>query len=291
MNRKWTVPAIVGAGVVIFLLFASVYTVSVTQQVIVLRLSSFNRTVQEPGLHLKLPLFEDVIYTDKRILALDLPPQEVIASDEKRLVVDAMVRFRIEDPLQFYKTVQGDESVARARITTTTVSNLRRVLGSEAFNALLTGQRSKLMNQIRDLVAEDAKRLGVKIVDVRLKRADLPPEISAAIYQRMQKEYNQQAAGRRASGMEEAQRIRADADREKAVILAEANKQSQILRGEGDGEAVKTFAQSFGKDVNFFEFYRSMQAYRDTVGKEDTVILSPDSEFFKYFRDINAGGR
>jgi membrane protease subunit HflC len=287
MNRKWTVPALVAAGVAIIVLYASVYTVPVTNQVIVLRLSSYNRTVTDPGLHLKIPFLEDVIYMDKRILALDLPPQEVIASDEKRLVVDAMVRFRIEDPLQFYKTVQGDERTARARITTTVVSNLRRVLGSEAFNTLLTGQRSELMNRIRDLVGVDAKRLGVKIVDVRLKRADLPPEISAAIYSRMQKEYNQQAAGRRASGQEEAQRIRAEADREKAVILAEANKQADILRGEGDAEAVKTFAQSFGKDVNFFEFYRSMQAYRDTVGKDDTVILSPDSEFFKYFRDIN----
>ena len=291
MNRKWTVPAIVGAGVVIFLLLTSVYTVSVTQQVIVLRLSSFNRTVQEPGLHLKLPLFEDVIYTDKRILALDLPPQEVIASDEKRLVVDAMVRFRIEDPLQFYKTVQGDEATGRARISTTVVSNLRRVLGSEDFNTLLTGERGVLMNRIRDLVAEDAKRLGVQVVDVRLKRADLPPEISAAIFERMQKEYNQQAAGRRASGMEEAQRMRAETDREKAVIVAEASKQADILRGEGDAEAVKTFAASFGRDVNFFEFYRSMQAYRETVGKDDTVILSPDSEFFKYFRDANSGGR
>jgi membrane protease subunit HflC len=291
MNRKWTVPAIVAGGVLIFLLFTSVYTVSVTQQAIVLRLSSYARTVSKPGLHLKLPLFEDVTYMDKRILALDLPPQEVIASDEKRLVVDAMVRFRIADPLQFYKTVQGDESTARARITTTTVSNLRRVLGSEAFNTLLTGQRSVLMNRIRDLVASDAKRLGVQIVDVRLKRADLPPEISAAIFQRMQKEYNQQAAGRRASGLEEAQRIRAEADREKAVILAEANREGNILRGEGDGQAVKTFADAFGRDVNFFEFYRSMQAYRDAVGKDTTVILSPDSEFFKYFRDLNAGGR
>jgi membrane protease subunit HflC len=291
MNRKWGAPVLAAAGVVIFLMFTSVYTVNVTQQAIVLRLSSYERTVQTPGLHLKVPLIEDVIFMDKRILALDLPPQEVIASDEKRLVVDAMVRFRIEDPLQFYKTVQADENTARARLTTTVVSNLRRVLGSEAFNSLLTGQRSALMNHIRDLVGEDAKRLGVKIVDVRLKRADLPPEISAAIYARMQKEYNQQAAGRRASGMEEAQRIRAEADREKAVILAEANKQAQIVRGEGDAEAVKTFAQAFGRDVNFFEFYRSMQAYRDTVGKEDTVILSPDSEFFKYFRNMNAGGR
>lgn len=291
MNKKWTVPAVVAGAVLIFLLFTSLYTVSVTQQAIVLRLSSFERTVRDPGLHLKIPLIEDVIYMDKRILALDLPPQEVIASDEKRLVVDAMVRFRIEDPLRFYMTVQADEGTARARLSTTVLSNLRRVLGSEAFDTLLTGQRSALMNQIRDLSRDDAKRLGVNIVDVRLKRADLPPEISQAIFTRMQKEYNQQAAGRRASGQEEAQRIRAEADREKAVLLAEANKQGNILRGEGDAEAVKTFAAAFGRDVNFFEFYRSMQAYRDTVGKEDTIILSPDSEFFKYFRHMNSSGR
>lgn len=291
MNRKWVVPAVVAAGVLVFLAFTSLYTVTVTQQAIVLRLSSFDRMVQKPGIHLKVPLIEDVIYMDKRILALDLPSQEVIAADEKRLVVDAMVRFRIEDPLQFYKTVQGDEATGRARISTTVVSNLRRVLGSEDFNTLLTGERGVLMNRIRDLVAEDAKRLGVKVVDVRLKRADLPPEISAAIFERMQKEYNQQAAGRRASGMEEAQRMRAETDREKAVIVAEASKQADILRGEGDAEAVKTFAASFGRDVNFFEFYRSMQAYRETVGKDDTVILSPDSEFFKYFRDANSSGR
>lgn len=291
MNRKWVVPAVVAAGVLVFLAFTSLYTVTVTQQAIVLRLSSFDRMVQKPGIHLKVPLIEDVIYMDKRILALDLPSQEVIAADEKRLVVDAMVRFRIEDPLQFYKTVQGDEATGRARISTTVVSNLRRVLGSEEFNTLLTGERGVLMNRIRDLVATDAKRLGVEIVDVRLKRADLPPEISAAIFERMQKEYNQQAAGRRASGMEEAQRMRAETDREKAVIVAEASKQADILRGEGDAEAVKTFAASFGRDVNFFEFYRSMQAYRETVGKDDTVILSPDSEFFKYFRDANSGGR
>lgn len=291
MNRKWVVPAVVAAGVLVFLAFTSLYTVTVTQQAIVLRLSSFDRMVQKPGIHLKVPLIEDVIYMDKRILALDLPSQEVIAADEKRLVVDAMVRFRIEDPLQFYKTVQGDEATGRARISTTVVSNLRRVLGSEEFNTLLTGERGVLMNRIRDLVATDAKRLGVEVVDVRLKRADLPPEISAAIFERMQKEYNQQAAGRRASGMEEAQRMRAETDREKAVIVAEASKQADILRGEGDAEAVKTFAASFGRDVNFFEFYRSMQAYRETVGKDDTVILSPDSEFFKYFRDASSGGR
>ena len=291
MNRKWVVPAVVTAGVLVFLAFTSLYTVTVTQQAIVLRLSSFDRMVQKPGIHLKVPLIEDVIYMDKRILALDLASQEVIAADEKRLVVDAMVRFRIEDPLQFYKTVQGDEATGRARISTTVVSNLRRVLGSEDFNTLLTGERGVLMNRIRDLVAEDAQRLGVQVVDVRLKRADLPPEISAAIFERMQKEYNQQAAGRRASGMEEAQRMRAETDREKAVIVAEASKQADILRGEGDAEAVKTFAASFGRDVNFFEFYRSMQAYRETVGKDDTVILSPDSEFFKYFRDANSGGR
>ncbi|MEN3953155.1 protease modulator HflC [Iodidimonas sp. SYSU 1G8] len=290
MNPKYTVAGLVLGGIVLVLLFTSLFTVQVTQQALILQFGSYVRTVREPGLHIKAP-WQDVTYMDKRVLALDLAPQEVIASDEKRVVVDALVRFRINDPLQFYKTVQGDERIGRARLGTTVVSAMRRVLGSEDFNVLLTDRRSELMNRIRDLVGEGVKPLGVEIIDVRLKRADLPPEISQAIFERMQKNYNEQAAGRRASGMEEAQRIRAEADREKAVIIAEANRQAQILRGEGDGEAVKIFAESFGKDVNFFEFYRSMQAYRATIGKEDTLVLSPDSDFFKYIRDMNATGR
>ncbi|MBI1180122.1 MAG: protease modulator HflC [Alphaproteobacteria bacterium] len=288
MNRRWAVPGLIAGFVLIVVAYASVFTVNVMQQAIVLQLGTYVRTVRDPGLHWKIPFLQDVIYMDKRILALELPPQEVIASDEKRLVVDAFVRFRIADPLQFYKTVQGDESTARARISTSVVSNLRRVLGSETFTTLLTGQRSELMNRIRDLVHDDAAKLGVQIVDVRLKRADLPPEISQAIYSRMQKEYNEQAAGRRASGKEQAQRIRAQADRDKAVIVAEANRQSQVLRGEGDAQALDIFADAFGRDINFFEFYRSMQAYQKVIGKDDTLVLSPDSEFFKYFRSVNA---
>ncbi len=290
MNPKYTVAGLVLGGIVLVLLYTSLFTVQVTQQALILQFGSYVRTVREAGLHFKAP-WQDVTYMDKRVLALDLAPQEVIASDEKRVVVDALVRFRINDPLQFYKTVQGDERIGRARLGTTVVSSMRRVLGSEEFNVLLTDRRSELMNRIRDLVGEGVKSLGVEIIDVRLKRADLPPEISQAIFERMQKNYNEQAAGRRASGMEEAQRIRAEADREKAVIVAEANKQAQILRGEGDGEAVKIFADSFGKDVSFFEFYRSMQAYRATIGKDDTLVLSPDSDFFKYIRDMNATSR
>lgn len=290
MNPKYTVAGLVLGGIVLVLLYTSLFTVQVTQQALILQFGSYVRTVREAGLHLKAP-WQDVTYMDKRVLALDLASQEVIASDEKRVVVDALVRFRINDPLQFYKTVQGDERIGRARLGTTVVSSMRRVLGSEEFNVLLTDRRSELMNRIRDLVGQGVNSLGVEIIDVRLKRADLPPEISQAIFERMQKNYNEQAAGRRASGLEEAQRIRAEADREKAVIVAEANKQAQILRGEGDGEAVKIFAESFGKDVSFFEFYRSMQAYRATIGKDDTLVLSPDSDFFKYIRNMNATGR
>jgi membrane protease subunit HflC len=288
MSKKWAVPGLIVGFVLVIVVYASTYTVNVMQQALILQLGAYVRTVSEPGLHFKIPFVQDVIYMDKRVLALELPPQEVIASDERRLVVDAFVRFRIEDPLEFYKTVQADERTARARISTTVVSNMRRVLGNETFTTLLTGERSGLMNRIRDLVGKDVERLGVKIVDVRLKRADLPTEISQAIYSRMQKEYNEQAAGRRASGQEEAQRIRAEADRDKAVILAEANRQSQVLRGEGDAEALDIFADAFGRDVSFFEFYRSMQAYQKSVGKDDTLVLSPDSEFFKYFKDMNA---
>jgi membrane protease subunit HflC len=288
MSKKWAVPGLIVGFILVIVGYASTYTVNVMQQALILQLGAYVRTVSEPGLHFKIPFIQDVIYMDKRVLALELPPQEVIASDERRLVVDAFVRFRIEDPLEFYKTVQADERTARARISTTVVSNMRRVLGNETFTTLLTGERSGLMNRIRDLVGKDVARLGVKIVDVRLKRADLPTEISQAIYERMQKEYNEQAAGRRASGQEESQRIRAEADRDKAVILAEANRQSQVLRGEGDAEALDIFADAFGRDVSFFEFYRSMQAYQKSVGKDDTLVLSPDSEFFKYFKDMNA---
>lgn len=282
MNKPILVMAAIVIGAGLMTLLDALYTVDVRQQAIVLQFGELKRTVREPGLHVKVPFAQNVIYMDKRILSLDLPKEEVIASDEKRLEVDALVRFRISDPVQFYKTVQGDEAIGRARLATTAISSLRRVLGSATFSTLLTEERAGLMAQIRDLVDEEAANFGLKIIDVRIKRADLPEQVSKQVFERMKREFNEQAAERRATGREEAQRIRANADRQRQVILAEAGKQGDILRGEGDGEAVRIFAESFGRDVDFFEFYRSMQAYQRVIGSEDTLIMSPDSQFFKY---------
>lgn len=281
------VAIVIGGGLVT--LFDALYTVDVRQQAIVLQFGELKRTIREPGLHVKVPFAQNVIYMDKRILSLDLPKEEVIASDEKRLEVDALVRFRISDPVQFYKTVQGDEAIGRARLTTTAISSLRRVLGVATFSTLLTEQRAGLMEEISDLVGQEASNFGLEIIDVRIKRADLPEQVSKQVFERMKREFNEQAASRRATGQEEAQRIRADADRQRQVILAEAGKQADILRGEGDGESVRIFADAFGRDVSFFEFYRSMQAYEKTISSEDTMVMSPDSQFFKYLN--RSGGK
>ncbi len=287
MSRGLVIAGLVILGIVVVTATQALYTVRETHQAIVLQFGDFKRTVREPGLHIKTPFVQNVIYMDKRVLSLDLAPQEVIASDERRLVVDALVRFRIADPLEFYKTVQGSEVIARNRLATTVQANLRAALARATFATLLTEERAGLMAQIRDQVATAIEPLGMEIIDVRIKRADLPPEISQAVFNRMQRNYNEQAAERRASGQEEAQRIRADADRERAIILAEANRDSQITRGEGDSEAVRIFAEAFGRDVDFFEFYRTMQAYQQTVGSDDTtLVLSPDSEFFKFLRRL-----
>jgi len=288
MNKSLTALAI--AAVILGAVgFSSLYTVHQVQQVLVLQFGEPITVVREPGLKFKIPFVQDVTYIDKRILDLDAPPEEVIASDQKRLVVDAFARFKISDPLKFYQTV-GNEAVARSRMGSLINSNIRQVLGSEAFSTVLSGERDALMKRIRDLVNTEAEDFGIVIVDVKIKRADLPQANSQAIYRRMQTERLREASEFRAQGAETAQRIRSRADREKTVLIAEAQKQSEILRGEGDGKAVKIFADAFGKDPDFFAFYRSMQAYGLALGTDDTtMVLSPDSEFFRYFGDI--GGK
>jgi modulator of FtsH protease HflC len=267
--------------------FSSMYTVHQVRQALVLQFGEPVNVVREPGLKFKIPFIQDVSFIDKRILDLDAPPEEVIASDQKRLVVDAFARFKVIDPLLFYQTV-GNEAVARSRMGSLINSNIRQVLGSEAFSTVLSGERDALMKRIRELVNEEAKSFGIEIVDVKIKRADLPQANSQAIYRRMQTERLREASEFRAQGAETAQRIRSRADREKTVLIAEAQKQSEILRGEGDGKAVKIFADAFGKDADFFAFYRSMQAYGQALGSDDTtLVLSPESEFFRYFGDID----
>ena len=266
--------------------FFSVFIVKEINQAIVLQFGDPKRIISTPGINFKIPFIQNVVFLDKRILNLDAPPEEVIASDQKRLIVDAFARFQIVDPLKFYISV-GNERVARSRLSTIINSRIRSVLGTQRLQTLLSADRTNQMALIQDGVNTEAEKFGIKIVDVRIKRADLPPANSEAIYRRMQTERNREAKEFRAKGAEMAITITSTADKEVTVILAEAEKQSQIMKGEGDGQRNKIFAEAFGKDPDFFAFYRAMQAYEKAlIGGETSLILSPDSEFFKFFGNI-----
>ena len=266
--------------------FFSVFIVKEINQAIVLQFGDPKRIISSPGINFKIPFIQNVVFLDKRILNLDAPPEEVIASDQKRLIVDAFARFQIVDPLKFYISV-GNERVARSRLSTIINSRIRSVLGTQRLQTLLSADRTNQMALIQDGVNKEAEKFGIKIVDVRIKRADLPPANSEAIYRRMQTEREREAKEFRAKGAEMAITITSTADKEVTVILAEAEKQSQIMKGEGDGQRNKIFANAFGKDPEFFAFYRAMQAYEKAlIGGETSLILSPDSEFFKFFGNI-----
>ncbi len=266
--------------------FFSIFIVKEINQAIVLQFGDPKRIISTPGINFKIPFIQNVVFLDKRILNLDAPPEEVIASDQKRLIVDAFARFQIIDPLKFYISV-GNERVARSRLSTIINSRIRSVLGTQRLQTLLSADRTNQMALIQDGVNTEAEKFGIKIVDVRIKRADLPPANSEAIYRRMQTERNREAKEFRAKGAEMAITITSTADKEVTVILAEAEKQSQIMKGEGDGQRNKIFAEAFGKDPDFFAFYRAMQAYEKAlIGGETSLILSPDSEFFKFFGNI-----
>jgi len=277
---KFIVPAIVVIGV---FLFQSVIIVQEINQAIVLQFGDPKKIISKAGLNFKLPFIQNVVYLDKRILNLDNAPQEVIASDQKRLIIDAITRFQITDPLKFYISV-GNERVARSRLSTIINSRIRGVLGTQELATLLSRDRTKQMAIIQSDVNEEAKSFGIKIIDVRIKRADLPPANSDAIYKRMQTEREREAKEFRAEGAEIAQKIRSTADKDVTVLLANANKKSEIMKGEGDGRRNKIFADAFGQDPEFFGFYRAMQAYETAlIGGETSLVLSPDSEFFKFF--------
>ena len=266
--------------------FFSIFIVKEINQAIVLQFGDPKRIISKPGINFKVPFIQNVVFLDKRILNLDAPPEEVIASDQKRLIVDAFARFQITDPLKFYISV-GNERVARSRLSTIINSRIRSVLGTQRLQTLLSEDRTKQMSLIQDGVNNEAEKFGIKIVDVRIKRADLPPANSEAIYRRMQTEREREAKEFRAKGAEMAITITSTADKEVTVILAEAEKESQIMKGEGDGMRNKIFAEAFGKDPEFFAFYRAMQAYEKAlIGGETSLILSPDSEFFKFFGNI-----
>jgi len=277
---KFILPLIFVIGLVVYL---SLFTVKEINQAIVLQFGDPKRVIAEPGLQVKIPFIQNVVFIDRRILSLDPAPEEVIASDQKRLIVDAYARFRIVDPLKFYISV-GDERVARSRLATIINSRLRSVLGTQSLATLLSEDRAKQMAIIQEGVNIEATKFGITIIDVRIKRADLPQANSEAIYKRMQTEREREAKQFRARGAEMAVTITSTADKEVTVILANANKQSEIMKGEGDGIRNKIFADAFGQDPEFFSFYRAMQAYETAlIGGETSLILSPDSDFFKFF--------
>ena len=267
--------------------FGALFTVHQTQQALVLQFGEPRRVVTDPGLNVKIPFIQNVEYVDKRLLHLDSPRFEAIASDQKRLVVDAYLRYRIVDPLLFYQSVRTQVS-ADARLQTILESALREALGTAPLIDIVSGQRELLMQRATEATDAQARNFGIEIEDVRVKRTDLPDENSQAIYAEMRAEREREAREFRAQGAEEALRIRARAERDRTVLLANARRQSEIVRGEGDGQAVKIFADAFGTDVEFFSFYRTMQAYRTALQEADTtMVLTPDSEFFRFFRAID----
>lgn len=280
MNRALSLVIAIGVLMLLGVFISCVYTVSQTQQVLLVQFGAPVGVVNEPGLHIKSPL-QRAYFFDRRLLNLDAQSEEIITLDRKRIVVDAYARWRIVNPLLFQ--AQPDFNIAVDNLRSMLSSNIREVLGSQNFSAMLSERRSQLMRQIRDRMNVDAKQFGVVVADVRIRRADLPVENSEAIYQRMKKERERQAAEYRAQGDEIAQRIKARADREAIVIKAEATSQADVIRGDGDAQKTKITASAFNQDPNFYAFWRSMQAYQETLrGSNTTMILSPKSDFLKY---------
>jgi len=268
---------------VIVIGYSSLFTVRETEQVLLVRLGEPVRVVTDPGLHFKAPFVDTVISLDKRILDLENPAQEVIASDQKRLVVDAFARYRIKDALRFYQSI-GSIQAANVQLATLLNSALRRVLGEATFIQVVRDERDALMGKIRAQLDREAQGYGISVADVRIRRADLPEQNSQAVYDRMKSERQREAAEFRAQGGQKAQEIRSKADREATVIIADANSQAEQIRGQGDGERNRLFAESYGQDPAFFAFYRSMTAYENGLKKDDTrYLLRPDSDFFRYF--------
>lgn len=286
MNRIgiWHILSVIFVAVLIVVLSAT-YIVYQSEQAIVLQFGEPIRVVREPGLKFKVPFVQNVVFYDARLLNLDPPAQEVVLNDKKRLDVDSFTRYKIIDPLKFYQTVRT-ENQARSKLAEIVNSSLRKVLGRITLTELLSEQRTQIMSDISNTVKKDAEAIGVSVADVRIRRADLPREVMQAINDRMKTERQRDAKEFRAKGQQEAQNIRAKADKEATIIIAEAEKNAQITRGEGDREAVQLWNRTVGQDVEFYDFYRSLDAYRKSLSDDATsLVLSPDSDFFKYFNN------
>ncbi len=291
MNRTLAIIGVlvIGLGVVVM---STMYTVHQTEQALVLQFGKPVRVVNEPGLKFKWPFVQNVVIYDRRVLDLDPAAEEMIASDKKRIVADSYVRYKIIDPLKFFQTV-GTETRLRVRLGRIINASMRSVIGNYTLPALLTEQRVKIMSEIKDRVNQESAQFGINVIDVRIRRADLPQENSEAIYARMKSEREREAKENRAEGAEIGQRIRAEAERDRTVLLAEAQKEAQELRGEGDGLATAIANKAYGGEARlFYEFYRSMQAYQASlVTGEASFILSPDSDFFRFLTDIEGKRR
>ena len=283
--------AILGGLIVVIgiLLSSSLFTVRETEQVLVLQFGEHKRTIQEPGLHFKLPLIQNIKAYDNRVLSVDPAAEEMLLNDQKRIFVDAFARYRITDPLQFFQTV-NDEGIFRNRFGNILTSTVKEVVAKRSLEDVLSEQRNGIMEAIRDNVAANTQGFGIDVVDIRIGRTELPEAVSKTVYERMVTERQRQANLLRAEGDENARRIRAEADRQQVVIVAEAQREAQVLKGEGDATRNDILGESYGKDPDFFEFFRSLEAYKETFAREGTtMLLSPDSDFFKYFGDLEGG--
>lgn len=289
-NNPYLLAALGFAGLMLFTLPAAIFTVNETQQALVLQFGEVRQQITKPGLAFKIPLIQETRFFDKRILNVDPSSEEVLLSDQKRLVVDAFARYRITDMLKFFQALKN-EQMADGRLQNIINANLRNVLGKAPLTDVLSEKRASLMAEIQRNVNRDAERFGIQVVNVRIVRADLPAQTSEAIFARMRSEREQEAKQARAEGAEKAQKITADADKERRVLLADAERQAQVKRGEGDSTATLAYSAAFGRDPQFYAFYRSMEAYRKALADpETTLVLTPDNDFFRFF-DRRPGGQ
>ncbi len=291
MNRNFA-PLLIALVVLVALLSGSLYTVDQRQNALVFQLGEVVSVKTKPGLYFKLPLVQNVRYFDTRILTLDAAdPERFITSEKKNVLVDSFIKWRVFDAKQFYVSVGGDETRAAIRLQQTVNDGLRAEFGKRTIHDVVSGQRDDVMNLIRAKADQDARKIGVQVVDVRIKRVDLPESVSENVYRRMEAERKQVANELRSTGAAEAEKIKADADKQKEVIVAEAYRDAQRVKGEGDAKAAAVYAAAYGKNPEFYAFYRSMQAYRDSFkNKSDVMVLDPSADFFKYMKNPRAGG-
>jgi membrane protease subunit HflC len=284
MNR-FTIIGIAALAVLAFIIDATLFTVAQTEQVLVVQFGEVVRPIDQPGLHVKLPIVQNIITFDRRLMAVELPGEEVILGDQRRLIVDSVTVFRISDPLRFYQAIGPIPDNIRGRLNSIVTGSLRRVMGNNKLLDVLSADRERIMSTIRGQVNTEMQGFGVTVVDVRIRRADLPQENTQAILSRMQSERQRVAAQARAEGAEASQRIKADAERERTVLVADARATADRLRGEGEGDATKIYAQSFGQDPPFFSIWRTLQGYRDIFdGGAARLVVTPDNDYLKYLQ-------